>query len=390
MPFGALAPLPLRLGGNPLEGWQPEEHARLCDDLVVINRVTVLAVIVANITSDGALAFISGRHRGGNVLDDFSGTITTAGPRALSLLIPPSYTNNEWGTVRSWHPIAAEVVTNIGGPAAATVSANELTATLPNDGSTRALIVIYGLAEARAVGDYGGLPDKTASKTEGNTPYAYAWMLELQSAKGSAFSNERSGLRWFEILASARSWAGVMRLAEMHASQQNPATSDVTLGRWATVLALSVGDGSDWKLRAKANGKYLLAATGATEEALGTALSGIFGDAYKGLIDQDPTKDFDAPPVYTYSSDWERGPAMYDMGTNVFGDSGVFMSVRSRLMINLTQSPSKTDDEIVRLANVDMYEMISGALPAASTYEWAIDVDSGFTLGISNIGRGSL
>lgn len=55
MPFGAFAPLPLRLGGTAEEGWAPEQHARVCADLVAVRRTQPLTRFyfngVANITS---------------------------------------------------------------------------------------------------------------------------------------------------------------------------------------------------------------------------------------------------------------------------------------------------------------------------------------------------
>ncbi len=44
MPFGGFAPLPLRLGGSAEEGWTPEQHARLCADLVAVKRTIPIAV----------------------------------------------------------------------------------------------------------------------------------------------------------------------------------------------------------------------------------------------------------------------------------------------------------------------------------------------------------
>src|SRR5262245_18951766 len=44
MSLGAFAPLPLRLGGSPTEGWSSQAHARMCADLVAVKRVMPLAV----------------------------------------------------------------------------------------------------------------------------------------------------------------------------------------------------------------------------------------------------------------------------------------------------------------------------------------------------------
>jgi len=44
MPLGAFAPLPLRLGGDALEGFDARSHARLCADLVAAKLGAFLAV----------------------------------------------------------------------------------------------------------------------------------------------------------------------------------------------------------------------------------------------------------------------------------------------------------------------------------------------------------
>lgn len=48
MPFGSLAPLPLRLGGSSEQGWAPEQHARICADLVAVKRTLPLARLFLN------------------------------------------------------------------------------------------------------------------------------------------------------------------------------------------------------------------------------------------------------------------------------------------------------------------------------------------------------
>jgi hypothetical protein len=49
MTFGATSYLPLRLGGSPEDGWAPEQHARLCADLVALKRVAPLASWVCEV-----------------------------------------------------------------------------------------------------------------------------------------------------------------------------------------------------------------------------------------------------------------------------------------------------------------------------------------------------
>lgn len=42
--FGAFCPLPLRLGGSREEGWTPEDHARLSNDVQAAKRSVPLAI----------------------------------------------------------------------------------------------------------------------------------------------------------------------------------------------------------------------------------------------------------------------------------------------------------------------------------------------------------
>lgn len=63
MPFGGFAPFPLRLGGSAQEGLSPEQHARICADLVAAKNVAPLAVWT--FTKSGATVTISG-YRGQN------------------------------------------------------------------------------------------------------------------------------------------------------------------------------------------------------------------------------------------------------------------------------------------------------------------------------------
>jgi hypothetical protein len=45
MGFGAFCPMPLRLGGSSLEGLTPEQHARICADVVAAKRTVPVAVL---------------------------------------------------------------------------------------------------------------------------------------------------------------------------------------------------------------------------------------------------------------------------------------------------------------------------------------------------------
>lgn len=45
MPFGGFCPLPLRLGGSDLEGWAPNQHARMSADITAVRRTSPFAIV---------------------------------------------------------------------------------------------------------------------------------------------------------------------------------------------------------------------------------------------------------------------------------------------------------------------------------------------------------
>lgn len=57
MPFGGYAPLPIRLGGDSETGLTPEQHARLCADLLAVKRTQALAIL--RFTKSGATVTIN-------------------------------------------------------------------------------------------------------------------------------------------------------------------------------------------------------------------------------------------------------------------------------------------------------------------------------------------
>ena len=59
MPFGAKAPLPLRLGGSPTKGLTARQHARLCATMVALVRSSKLAVVTVEQTGVGYGSILS-------------------------------------------------------------------------------------------------------------------------------------------------------------------------------------------------------------------------------------------------------------------------------------------------------------------------------------------
>ncbi len=72
MPFGGFAPFPLRLGGSAQEGLSPEQHARICADLVAAKNVAPLAVWTY--TKVGAVITISDYRGQNGIGSDFAPT----------------------------------------------------------------------------------------------------------------------------------------------------------------------------------------------------------------------------------------------------------------------------------------------------------------------------
>lgn len=64
MPWGGYAPMPIRLGGSDEEGWAPEQHARMCGDVVAAKRSAPFCVftIVQNGDSDWSIESYYGQN----------------------------------------------------------------------------------------------------------------------------------------------------------------------------------------------------------------------------------------------------------------------------------------------------------------------------------------
>lgn len=96
MAFGAYGYLPIRLGGSAEEGWSPQQHARLCADLVAIKRVSPLATlrVTQSSVSPFATSVVTYFGQNGSGLA-YAPTVTVNGSGDVSL-VWPSYWEDEY------------------------------------------------------------------------------------------------------------------------------------------------------------------------------------------------------------------------------------------------------------------------------------------------------
>ena len=97
MPFGAFAPLPIRLGGSATEGWAPEQHARVCADLVAVKRTAPLAKLsVSQLAGSPFTAAVTSYHGQNGAGLTYAPSITTNGVGDITLTWP-AYWTDEFG-----------------------------------------------------------------------------------------------------------------------------------------------------------------------------------------------------------------------------------------------------------------------------------------------------
>jgi hypothetical protein len=374
MALGGLAPLPLRLGGSAEEGIKPDQWNRAALDVSCASDGTPLAVAVA----DGAT--VTGcRARGGASTLQVAVSVVTANIRRFTL--PASFLVEESGLYKS-QQVTFAIAHECGvGAASVAVTGNVVDVTTAS-GSSIVAVVVYGTTGKNWAGEYGGDPDKMASWTEGDVPYAWQWYQEIIGAMGSAYDNSPGSFVTMERRAQARMFAYVQRMAELISCQQNPAQADALLGRWATIMSLPVGQ-ADWQIRRKAAARFALF-SGALGSQLEAAVRTLLGDAFVGFVRYPGT--LDAPPDPTYWPEGNPGLPHLDIG------GGTWTTRRSVLVVDVADTPgfliAERADQITR----DLAEVLDGALPAVVSWEWSVGATAGggFEVDVSEIGVDAL
>lgn len=238
-------------------------------------------------------------------------------------------------------------------------------------------------SRARKIGHYGGAPDKRDSNTEGDRPYAWRWYRELQAMRGSAYTRETGTLVHAENLAMARAEAGRTRAAEKLAANQLAVTSDEKLETHVKVLRVPVFPGDtrqDIRLRCAAKDQ---AAKGNDRMQVDAVIRALLGDALVKIWRQEGT-DYGTPPTQTFWPGVNPGPSAYDLG------GGCWLSERANLVIEVVQPHGMGLGEFLELVNVHLFQLLTWLLPAHMTFNWALEVSTGFVLDTSQLDFGAV
>jgi hypothetical protein len=235
------------------------------------------------------------------------------------------------------------------------------------------VVTIYADDCARTIDQYGGDLNKTNSITEAVSPYAWGWLLEMRTMRGSAYANE--GIVDIENLAWARMFGFLQRVAEQESVASDPSrTSGGRLRRWAQWLGLSIlSTDTEATIRAKC-AAFKRLKLGAVEQNLETLLPALLGSAYVGMYRDVGT--LDAPPVPTYWND-NPAPAATDAAFNLGAGGGsaandqpVWISQRFHLVVVITVPTNQTVQQVVNICQSDLSKLLNNILPSVATFEW--------------------
>jgi hypothetical protein len=364
---GALAgQLPLRLGVVGNSGLDANDHARVCADLLAVVRT--IPTFRARFSRSGTVVTLVA-YRGLFAAP----VITTAALQFTIPLVRTIYDGTEViATPHLWEVFRSGVQSQTSGLRIYTTTTTVVVSALAD--GCEVTVVGYGADfHVRTIADYGGAADKRNCATEA-IPYAWTAYRMLQDARGSAYSKELSGLVHVENQALARAHAARWRDAERLAANANPATAYEKAEEWRQTLGVRPRDGdTPERLRTRCAAR-LLAARGATRQSIDDAVSALLGSVYVKTWRYYGT-DLATPPTNTYWPTINPGNSGNDLG------GGAWYSDRSHMVVEVTQPSDVGLAEF--LDKVDQaYELLDLRLPAWVTFDWALNVEDGFTLDI--------
>jgi hypothetical protein len=248
-------------------------------------------------------------------------------------------------------------------------------------GATKLVFVFHGEDRNASIEDYGGSIIKENSKTEGESPYAAAYLSDFETARGSMY--KRNGLLLVENLALARALQCARRLVEQYSCGAVPVlSSGFRLRRWAEWQGVYSSESTEAKLQARCAAHALLLA-GGIESSLEKICSLVLGTAFVGLerYAGDPDWDYPSLPAPT---NWEENPGAGDMDLG----EGVWLSWNGHVKVKVQTIPGLTRDQLESLCQRELAPLLDVALPGTATFSWGRV--GGFILGSSRLGIDTL
>jgi hypothetical protein len=236
-------------------------------------------------------------------------------------------------------------------------------------------------ARTARIGDYGGSVDKEDSETEGTVPTAWVWYQEFTAMLGDAFRQDRDGNVHSLKLALARSETARTRASEKIVANSEPDTSDERLGGWVELLRIPVrftDTKADIRIRAAAKRRAVKGPTITNED---DAIAELLGDNLIEIFRQTGAS-LSVPPTQTFWPTVTPGPASHDLG------DGAWLSERAHLVVSVRRSSDIDQSEFLYLMNTQLFDLLNRMLPAWATFNWAVEVASGFVLDVSQLDFG--
>lgn len=233
----------------------------------------------------------------------------------------------------------------------------------------------------RRIGHYGGALDKANSFTEA-VPYGWRSYIELRAMRPSVYSSETGDLVDAENMCLARSSAARMRAGEKLAANGIPSTSDERLEDWVKILAVpSFPDDTRQDLRVRCSAFYKLT-EGAADANVDLAVAELLGNNFVRNW-RARGSDLATPPPQTFN---ETGVLDTDpLALWRLAGQRVWLSERAHLTVEVRMLQTQSLSDFLRLVNVELYQLLDRMLPSDMTFNWAIDVDTGFVLDVGQL-----
>lgn len=388
MPFGGLAPFPLRLGASSDVSISPENWLRLCSDAMAMFALPLAVLRIEEPDGVYGDCLVTGLSRAGTDPSFITVTVTKVGTlRRVIINVGAGYTDSTFSEERKWKAKQAVIrcLTSVKS-FSPTISGNRILLQFGGLPETKQsyCAIIYGDVEQNQEGDYGAWQYKNAAKYAGDTPYASIWLSEFEKSRGDAFSTRAGSFTQMENIAQARSFGYLQSISERHAACQIPMQSDQNLGRHASVMDIGSADGKDWQVRNKCAAMYMLAASGTTEETLSSSAELIFGNNFHSMV-WGGSDDEESPALNTFwSANGHDGPGALNI------DDATWSSPAFHLTINLIVANDVEMTRVSSLAKGDFDELLRKTLPPVITWDYVFNRDTGFNLGVDRMDKTAL